>query len=488
MDETEVTTTNQNDTKIETASNTAVSSVPKPPAQNQAESGELVHANEAMYKQNVELAVLNKNLALLRKLYQISLLTLDPKALGDKITEAVRMDLNLEIVGVLTFDEAADTLSPLSFAKTKRLEELLNKLGFLFKGIEITKVSTRPFFKAAAYGKISSETNDLADIWSGLVTPENLEVLKKESYLKTTLLYPLITEMKVLGVLLLGLNRDYNTLNDHEKDSIKSLIDVVSVAMDKTFLYKEIQDANEKLKSLDKLKTEFLGLASHQLRSPLTAIKGYSSMLLENSWGEIKDEGQKMAINRIFESSKNLANVVEDLLNVSKIEQGGMQYEMTAIDMKKMAQDLVQELSVSAKNKGLALTFEEKDLGEYVAKADRVKIRQVLLNLIDNSIKYTKEGFIKLIMSRPNPNIIRMSITDSGMGIPPEIIGTLFAKFSRGEGGKVNAGGSGLGLYLAKEIVAAHGGKVWAESPGAGKGSTFIVELPQVANPPDHYS
>jgi signal transduction histidine kinase len=243
----------------------------------------------------------------------------------------------------------------------------------------------------------------------------------------------------------------------------------------------ELENANEKLKGLDKLKTEFISLASHQLRSPLTAIKGYASMLLEGSFKEITVPEQKTAVDRIFQSSQNLTRVVEDLLDVSKIEQGGMKYEMSPVDMKKLAKDIADELKISAKNKNIELTFVEKDLGSYVAKADPVKIRQAVLNLIDNSIKYTQKGFIKVIMTKPEVGKFRISITDSGMGISKENMGKLFEKFSRGDGGKVNAGGSGLGLYLVKEIVEAHSGKVWAESPGEGQGSSFIIELPEVA-------
>jgi signal transduction histidine kinase len=243
----------------------------------------------------------------------------------------------------------------------------------------------------------------------------------------------------------------------------------------------QLENANEKLKGLDKLKTEFISLASHQLRSPLTAIKGYASMLLEGSFKPLEVPEQKTAIERIFQSSMNLARVVEDLLDVSKIEQGGMKYEMSSIDIKKLAKDIADELKVTAKNKGLQLDFEEKDLGGYVVKADPVKIRQAILNLVDNSIKYTQSGFVKVVVTKPSVGKLRISIIDSGMGISEENMGKLFEKFSRGDGGKVNAGGSGLGLYLVKEIVEAHGGKVWAESQGVGKGSTFIVELPEVA-------
>lgn len=239
----------------------------------------------------------------------------------------------------------------------------------------------------------------------------------------------------------------------------------------------DLETTNEKLKGLDKLKTEFLSLASHQLRSPLTAIKGYTSMLLEGSFGAIND-GQKQAVDRVFQSVQHLTKVVEDLLNVSKIEQGGMQYIMTPFDMEGPSKDITTDLSITAKNKGLVLTFATDNQGPYTVKGDSEKMRQVILNLIDNSIKYTQTGSISVYLAK-NPVLqkVRLSIKDTGMGMTEETRNSLFQKFNRGEGAKVNAGGSGLGLYLAKQIIEAHNGRVWVESQGPGTGSTFYIEL-----------
>ncbi|MCX6753314.1 MAG: HAMP domain-containing sensor histidine kinase [Candidatus Nomurabacteria bacterium] len=240
----------------------------------------------------------------------------------------------------------------------------------------------------------------------------------------------------------------------------------------------KLENANEKLQSLDKLKTEFLSLASHQLRSPLTAIIGYTSMLLDGSFGQMDDK-QKEAIDRVYQSSRHLSTTVEDLLNVTKIEQGGMQYIMADFDFEKAPKDLTADLSVTAKKKGLKLTFETDKKSPYMVKGDMEKIRQVILNFIDNSIKYTKTGTIKVILTKDEATKkIRLSIKDTGMGMTPEIKAKLFQKFSRAEGGKVNAGGSGLGLYLAKKIIEeGHKGKVGVDSDGPDKGSTFWMEL-----------
>ncbi len=237
-----------------------------------------------------------------------------------------------------------------------------------------------------------------------------------------------------------------------------------------------LEDANEKLKDVDKRKTEFLSLASHQLRSPITAIKGYTSMLLEDSYGTVADQ-QREPISRVFQSSLNLANVVEDLLDVAKIEQGGMKYVVSDIDLEQITSSLSKEFALTAKSKGLELQYENLGASPCIVSIDPVKFRQVILNLLDNSIKYTQTGWVKLSIKKDGKNAI-VAISDSGMGMSPETKTKLFGKFVRGEGSKVNAGGSGIGLYLAKEIVEAHKGTVSADSPGLGKGATFTVTIP----------
>lgn len=236
-----------------------------------------------------------------------------------------------------------------------------------------------------------------------------------------------------------------------------------------------LENANSKLESLDKLKTEFVSLASHQLRTPLTAIKGYASMLLEGDYGEINPT-IKEKIERVMESSNNLILIVEDLLNVSKIEQGGMVYKMTKFDLGVLIKNTIKDLSINITKKGLKLNFDISNEYKYIINGDEEKIRQVLINLIDNSIKYTPKGNINISLISKN-NKILFSIKDDGVGIQKEYLDDLFEKFSRGESSKLNTSGSGLGLYLVKEIIKAHNGKVWATSQGLDKGSTFFVEL-----------
>jgi signal transduction histidine kinase len=164
-------------------------------------------------------------------------------------------------------------------------------------------------------------------------------------------------------------------------------------------------------------------------------------------------------------------------LNVSKIEQGGMRYEFMPTDLSKIAGDIAAEMKIPAESKSLELIQKIPKYDNFMVSADPVKIRQVFLNLVDNSIKYTASGFIEIGLTREENSVV-FYVKDSGIGIAPETKTKLFQKFSRGEGARVNTGGSGLGLYLAAEIVKAHKGEIKIDSEGLGKGTTFSVILP----------
>ncbi len=243
-------------------------------------------------------------------------------------------------------------------------------------------------------------------------------------------------------------------------------------------LAEDLEVANARLKELDQQKSEFVSIASHQLRSPLTAIRGYTSMILEGSFGEITPKARE-AIERVTESSRHLVNLVEDLLNISRIEQGRMVYDFTSVDVGKMTEDIIGALLPNAQKNKLDVSFTTDGQGPYNTVADYEKIRQVVLNLVDNAIKYTPKGFVKVKIERnKTKNKILLSVRDSGVGVTPELKGRLFEKFSRGdEKTKLHVNGMGLGLYVAKEMLKAHNGNIWVESLGEGKGATFFIEF-----------
>lgn len=237
----------------------------------------------------------------------------------------------------------------------------------------------------------------------------------------------------------------------------------------------DLEVANARLKELDQLKSEFLSFASHQIRSPLTAIGGYTSMLLEGDFGEMSAK-VKESVQVIDTSSKSLVKIVNEFLDISRIEQGRMKYEFVDFDAKKLAEEVVAELRPNVEKKKLSFEF-SADAGEYTTSSDVGKIKQVIGNIIDNSIKYTPEGGIKVHVGRKADKIL-ISVTDTGIGISAEDIPKLFSKFTRAkDANKTNVTGTGLGLYVAKQMLQALNGKIWVESPGKGKGSSFYIEL-----------
>lgn len=259
---------------------------------------------------------------------------------------------------------------------------------------------------------------------------------------------------------------------------IKSVIKEISTREEIERLAKDLTVANERLKELDKLKSEFVSIASHQLRSPLTAIKGYASLVLDGSYGKVPVTIRE-AVDKMYQASQSLVVMVEDFLNVSRIEQGRMKFDLSKTDLNDLVEKVIAEQSMSVERAGLKLSFSTDQQPSYIAVVDTGKIRQVITNLIDNAIKYTPKGSISVRLGKDlRRRKIIISVADTGMGIDKEIAPTLFGKFTRAkEANKVNVIGTGLGLYIVKEIVNGHHGRAWVESEGKGRGSTFFVEL-----------
>ncbi len=242
-------------------------------------------------------------------------------------------------------------------------------------------------------------------------------------------------------------------------------------------LAKELEDANVKLKELDQQKSEFISLTSHQLRGPLTAIKGYASMILEGDFGPITDI-VRGANNKILQSTSDLVILVGDYLDVSRIEQGRMQYNFERFDLAEEVRTVINELIPTIEKAHLSMAFDIDKDANYTVDADKGKIKQVIGNIIDNSIKYTPHGGIHVWLTRKANSKILITISDTGVGIKSEVLPILFNKFSRApDASKTNIIGTGLGLYIAKKMIEVHKGRIWVESAGDNKGSSFFIEL-----------
>jgi signal transduction histidine kinase len=306
---------------------------------------------------------------------------------------------------------------------------------------------------------------------------------------------PLNSQDKNVGLLVFGPKESGDMYNEEDLEVIKIVSSQAAVTIENAHLYEEaknfnvklkkevkkatknLQAANERLRRMDKAKTDFLSIASHQLRTPLTVIKGYISMLLEYNFGKLGKK-QEQALRKVFDSSERLIDLVENLLNVSRMQSGRMEYNFQKYRLEDMAQDVYDELKTVAEKKGLRFVLNTPSQPLPQVNIDPEKMRQVVMNLIDNAIKYTPAGHVTIDLNKTKQGV-EFCVKDSGMGMTPEDIDNLFQKFSRNEKTDlVHTEGTGLGLYVAKKIVEAHGGKIWAESEGKGKGSKFCFTLP----------
>ena len=261
---------------------------------------------------------------------------------------------------------------------------------------------------------------------------------------------------------------------------IRSIINEVHSREKIEQLAEKLQHANKELDRINQAKSDFLSMASHQLKTPLSIIKGYISMTLEGSFGNITKK-IKEQLEKVFISNERLISLVEDLLNLSRVEEGRMKYDWADENISNIVQQIMDEVIMAAQHKNLKIVWNPPSEPFY-ARVDINKIRNVIFNLVDNAIKYTNQGTITVAVSKHNQSV-RVSVKDTGRGMSSDQIPKLFTKFTRvfeGEQSNLTTSGFGLGLYVARLIAEGHKGRVWAESAGLGKGSTFILEVPVI--------
>jgi len=242
-------------------------------------------------------------------------------------------------------------------------------------------------------------------------------------------------------------------------------------------VHREVEQ-REQLAELGRFKSELLSLASHQIRSPLAAMKGFITLIMDGSYGEVSDK-IKETLGKVKGSADELIDLINVLLDVRKVEEGRMEYQFEKLDLTPLVAETVAALMPLAQAKNLTLT---SDIGtaQVLVNIDRIKFKQVIQNLIDNAIKYTPSGFVKVVLRTDTVHAF-IVVSDSGLGIPASLLPVLFEEFIRDERVKKEIRGTGLGLYIARNIAQAHGGTLVAESPGEGKGSTFTVTIPLVS-------
>lgn len=362
----------------------------------------------------------------------------------------------------------AEEKKPFTYLEDKGMQELL---AFLDSGEDI-------LIRGELKGKIK----------------KFLKKFKAEIVVPLEVLVPLRVRGKKVGFLLLGEKSSGEIYSAQDITVLEIIAPELALAVQNSLAFDEIKrfnatlkekikkatdqlrQANEVLKELDKLKDDFLSIATHELRTPMTAIKGYLDMILSGDTGKINPKTREFLIDT-FEVADRMSRLVNDMLDVSRIEEKRLKLEIREVDLAQEIKKVIEQLQVLAKEKKLILKYQSFQ-GLPLVKADPAKVNQILSNIIVNAIKFTEKGGVTISHQVKNGFIVTQ-IKDTGIGIAAADMNRLFKKFSKLDGGLKREGGTGLGLYVSKGLVKNMGGKLWVHSK-VDQGSTFSFSLPWV--------
>jgi signal transduction histidine kinase len=432
-----------------------------------------------------ELRERNKFLLALQRVTNLITRSLDIKKVSQQIVNSVSSELGYIGGLLILIDDSgqrvyleAITETPL----TKKALKLLPKPISEYKGD--LKTDKTLGIKAILEGKIQFGDH-LDEFLSPPVPKLALRAIEKVIKVKSVVGVPIYSEDQIIGVIEVVLPKPKSEITKREIEMMKSLADQTGIVARNLRLFErirktneELAEANERLKQLDQAKTEFVSIASHQLRTPMTGIMGYLSMLTAGDFGKLPPKHFKILTDLLGESQR-MIRLINIFLNVSKIEAGKFELNKdNTVQLEDLIESEVKEVEKIANAKNIKLEFKKPKEKMPQIHADPDKLKDVMLNLIDNAVKYTSEGSITISVEKM-VNEIKISVKDTGVGIKSEEAKQLFAKFSRGSGiARINPDGSGLGLFIAKKIIEGHEGQIWVESKGEGKGSTFSFTLP----------
>jgi signal transduction histidine kinase len=299
------------------------------------------------------------------------------------------------------------------------------------------------------------------------------EILIRCGY-RSVLAVPLLREDHLLGALAVS----RMTPGDFAPEVIallKTFATQSALAIQNARLYREIEVKSRELEAASRHKSEFLANMSHELRTPLNAIIGFSEVLAERMFGEVNDK-QAEYLADILESGRHLLSLINDILDLSKIEAGRMELEPTTFHLPSAIENALTLVRERAQRHGITLgrTVDER-LG--MIDADERKVKQVLLNLLSNALKFTPEGGRIDVRAAARDDAVEISVTDTGVGIAPEDQATVFEEFRQVGSAAKKVEGTGLGLAISRKFIELHGGRIWVESQ-VDKGSTFAFTLP----------
>jgi len=289
---------------------------------------------------------------------------------------------------------------------------------------------------------------------------------------------PMIVGSNVLGVFDVQSDKE-GGFSKEDSDIYTTLASQVAVALQNARLYVEQAATVTQLRELDRLKSAFLANMSHELRTPLNSILGFTDVMLEGLDGDLT-EYMDNDLRLIQKNGRHLLHLINDVLDMAKIESGRMNLHPEMFNVHELLEEVFSITSPLASEKNLSLFIEEGSDSSVDVYADSTRIRQVMINLVNNSIKFTERGNISLSVKLVGGARALIAVKDTGIGIPKDHLEAVFEEFSQVDTTTTRkVGGTGLGLPISRRLIEMHGGRLWAESTGvSGEGSTFFVELP----------
>lgn len=438
----------------------------------------LAQATRAVYKKNVELAIRNKILSVLRTIYDITMSSVDVTDSSQRIVDSVVQELSMPLAMLFLHEtqneEQKAHLRLIAVNQTAKLEQSFVLIQKFVSDVVISRDCQDNLLNQSLACKEKQVTGNMLDLMMPFLTQTEADTLESSLKIKSFIVYPLFFGGRELGVFIIGIGKTAEDLSRAENMTLDELISVIGIALDRARLYKDLQDANSQLQELDRLKDEFVSLASHELRTPMTAIRGSLSTILDGYVGEISKEARDF-LTAAYNENDRLIRLVNNLLNISRIEAGRLMFSLVELDCQSIIREVVKNLSMAAKEKNLFFNYEDTPISKVLGDQD--KIQEVLINLVGNALKFTHQGGVT-IKAIEKEGMALISVTDTGSGITEEDQKLLFKKFSQvGQGYSKQVGGTGLGLYICKKIIEGMKGSIWLEST-IGKGSTFYFTLP----------
>jgi signal transduction histidine kinase len=400
-------------------------------------------------------------------------------ALGE-VSQALSSTLDLETV-LTTIVSRAVQLSGLDggvvFEYEEETEEFVQRVATETGGaLAEARRTTRIRKGEGALGRtaITLEPVQIPDITVPGAYESRLRENLIESGIRAILAVPMLREGQLIGCLAVTRNQP----GDFPAETIELLRTFATqsaLAIQNARLFHESADKSRQLEVASQHKSEFLANMSHELRTPLNAIIGFSEVLAEKMFGDVNDK-QAEYLQDILESGRHLLSLINDILDLSKIEAGRMELEASEFDLPQAIQNALTLVRERALRRGIALHHVIDDRVADI-RADERKVKQILLNLLSNAIKFTPEGGRIEVRAAPADGLIEVSVTDSGVGIAPEDQEAVFEEFRQVGTADKKAEGTGLGLALSRKFIELHGGRIWVTSQ-VGVGSTFRFTLP----------